>query len=600
MQRFRYLCQEAAHACQSLASFKHVVTIIEAERRVMQTQPGAQSVSLVQLRQVLETRFNRQELRTLCFDLDVDYDSLPGEGKGAKARELVAYLERRDLLPALIALVRQQRPDVVWAVDQGARLHELLKSTSPDFAFVDRENELYLLKLERLAAWQSPYMLLNAPAGYGKSFLLRRLLYLLESDQKLGQQWRFLYFDFQLVAQPVRHVIQSVLGPEASGAPDHAVDRICDHVVRVLAAPVSGRRCAVLLVFDAVEHLDAEACRWLYALLNELRRRTCPGAQEIIVVRVIVAGRDVESFWRDYQATGPALPAPRRISLGPFDRRSIQQLIWQYVEAVCVNLDEEIVVQIADEVQYWSAGHPGVACRLVGELAEQSFAVGLPAEYFARHRARLAQEVLAPVARALLDGILAPLREAAHVLSAFRRVNANTVQALLQAGVLSPEIDEVVLLGQMQRAHLLEGPGIREPFYRDRLLRPIWALDMAHGPQAYQTQYRRLNAIALDLYAGWIHNLGQGLPDTPLKATQRMLSVVEWLFHALQDDALDNAEMRLRLERHIGALSGDGASSPVAHLIMEEVRQDAEVCYLLRRRLGKDGFSTVSRWLQLE
>ena len=38
--------------------------------------------------------FDTSELRTLCFDLDVDYDNLPGEGKMDKARELVMYLRR--------------------------------------------------------------------------------------------------------------------------------------------------------------------------------------------------------------------------------------------------------------------------------------------------------------------------------------------------------------------------------------------------------------------------------------------------------------------------------------------------------------------------
>ena len=35
---------------------------------------------LVKLRQILDARFDEGELRTLCFDLGVDYDGLPGEG----------------------------------------------------------------------------------------------------------------------------------------------------------------------------------------------------------------------------------------------------------------------------------------------------------------------------------------------------------------------------------------------------------------------------------------------------------------------------------------------------------------------------------------
>lgn len=71
------------------------------------------STDLVKLHGVLESRFNLEELRTLCFELGVDYDSLPGEGKSAKARELITHLERRNELDRLVALVRRERGNVV-------------------------------------------------------------------------------------------------------------------------------------------------------------------------------------------------------------------------------------------------------------------------------------------------------------------------------------------------------------------------------------------------------------------------------------------------------------------------------------------------------
>ncbi|MFP4441288.1 MAG: SUMF1/EgtB/PvdO family nonheme iron enzyme [Chloroflexaceae bacterium] len=77
---------------------------------VAAVQPG----QLVRLREILVTRFNNEELRTLCFDLDIDYDDLVGEGKAGKARELVAFLERHARIADLIALGQQLRPDADW------------------------------------------------------------------------------------------------------------------------------------------------------------------------------------------------------------------------------------------------------------------------------------------------------------------------------------------------------------------------------------------------------------------------------------------------------------------------------------------------------
>jgi hypothetical protein len=107
-----------------------------------------------------------------------------------------------------------------------------------------------------------------------------------------------------------------------------------------------------------------------------------------------------------------------------------------------------------------------------------------------------------------------------------------------------------------------------------------------------------LNKIALDLYRNWIHNLGQGLPDTPLKATQRLLSVVEWLFHALQDEDMDEDGLRLGLQKHVRVLSEGSQPPSVADLIADEIKQDAELCYLLRHRFGDDGVSIVCNWLK--
>jgi hypothetical protein len=63
-------------------------------------------LSPVDLRRTIEWRFDDEELRTLCFDVGVDYDSLRGEGKAAKARELVAWAGRTGRLAELEATVR--------------------------------------------------------------------------------------------------------------------------------------------------------------------------------------------------------------------------------------------------------------------------------------------------------------------------------------------------------------------------------------------------------------------------------------------------------------------------------------------------------------
>jgi hypothetical protein len=71
-----------------------------------------QRVEAGDLYAILDTRFDMEELRTLCFQLSVDFDNLRGEGKSSKVRELIKYLERRDRLPNLFPEMKKLRPDI--------------------------------------------------------------------------------------------------------------------------------------------------------------------------------------------------------------------------------------------------------------------------------------------------------------------------------------------------------------------------------------------------------------------------------------------------------------------------------------------------------
>jgi hypothetical protein len=69
---------------------------------------------LASLRQILTDRFNSEELQTLCFELGIEYENLGGQGKAGKARELIGYVERRDLIIELISAGEKLRADIPW------------------------------------------------------------------------------------------------------------------------------------------------------------------------------------------------------------------------------------------------------------------------------------------------------------------------------------------------------------------------------------------------------------------------------------------------------------------------------------------------------
>ena len=66
------------------------------------------------LRENIGAFLNDSELSTLCFDMNIDYENLPGEGKEAKVRELITYCERSGRIQELTENCRELRPNVQW------------------------------------------------------------------------------------------------------------------------------------------------------------------------------------------------------------------------------------------------------------------------------------------------------------------------------------------------------------------------------------------------------------------------------------------------------------------------------------------------------
>jgi hypothetical protein len=66
------------------------------------------------IRKALAELFDLSELRTLCFDLSIDYDNLTGEDKTTKIISLIGYLDRRGQLDSLVTYGRKERPQFPW------------------------------------------------------------------------------------------------------------------------------------------------------------------------------------------------------------------------------------------------------------------------------------------------------------------------------------------------------------------------------------------------------------------------------------------------------------------------------------------------------
>lgn len=87
----------------------------------------------VRLRRALVEYFSEDDLETLCFDLRVDFDDLPGQNKTQKVVTLITHMSRLGRISELIDLCSEVRPNVPWGNLRAAALrHPLVVEEHPD------------------------------------------------------------------------------------------------------------------------------------------------------------------------------------------------------------------------------------------------------------------------------------------------------------------------------------------------------------------------------------------------------------------------------------------------------------------------------------
>ncbi len=69
---------------------------------------------LATLHKNINERFNFSEVKTLCFNLGVDYENIPGNNRSAFVRNLILSMARQNRLQELVDAVRIERDFVDW------------------------------------------------------------------------------------------------------------------------------------------------------------------------------------------------------------------------------------------------------------------------------------------------------------------------------------------------------------------------------------------------------------------------------------------------------------------------------------------------------
>lgn len=127
------------------------------------------------LRRTLVESLSEGELRDLCFDLDVEYADLPGEGRADKARELIRHLDHRDRVTELVEAGKRLRPDVLWEAPSALPQSQIPHNLPPRSDFVGRETEK--ARIHEAFKSRSYLISIDGIGGIGKTSLALEVAY---------------------------------------------------------------------------------------------------------------------------------------------------------------------------------------------------------------------------------------------------------------------------------------------------------------------------------------------------------------------------------------------------------------------------------------
>lgn len=97
--------------CERCIYLFSTVTLEASEIDIVHGKTAVETINLTVLYKILLDYFDEQELKELCFELNLDYDTIgENDNKSEKAREIVKYYRRRNAVNKLVRAINRKRP----------------------------------------------------------------------------------------------------------------------------------------------------------------------------------------------------------------------------------------------------------------------------------------------------------------------------------------------------------------------------------------------------------------------------------------------------------------------------------------------------------
>lgn len=459
-------------------------------------------------------------------------------------------------------LLETRQPDLA---EQIAKLQapEPKPVPPPHVPFINREDELKQI----LSSFASPYHLVDAPAGYGKTSLLKELRRRFEE-----QNWISVYVSVQehRSLPDVAQALAAQLGVSLTLDPD--ARRLGLNLGRAIVQQhgddfaqkgVDSRRGVILFI-------DVDKRPWtsLLPTVDALFVDFIPGVEYSLrsldffkeshnPFRVVFAGRYLAG------KTPPTSPLPLTIlKLTPFNYEVVRDSARVYLS------DQRGVGQLAAHLMHYTAGHPGCMARVLELYQERGYP---PDEFFRYSAEEIWENIVWPEADAVHNDIRRGLRRIFDDLSILRCLEYGVLRRLLKEAAFPEYKNEFDLADELTGTYLMDWKG---RLLRDDITRRLLVIRLLQeiGPQSFAKHCQRAQTICIE----HLQDPSAQMPE---------MWTIEFLFQSLQQHAEDIQDCQKRMEIRQNFL---GEVVPQALRLLVDGRKAREEQHAVKRAMEAD------------
>ncbi len=381
----------------------------------------------------------------------------------------------------------QHTPSIVIPLNRPyVAVREKLLSTKKSYGFLNRDRERE--DIYKLVASQNSLIVIDAPAGYGKTYLMKEIQRKYEEEEN---NWKcvFIEFSMEFKSKGIDEIRNEIVRQLTDGK-DKIEEK--DSIAADLSMKKIMVKCGkkIIFLFDGVEGTHETLTDWLREFVSKCKTAVTPFSFfAVFSGRYVTIGKNGRR-WNNFA----------KVPLSAFTQDVVTMFIKKAAESNVDNhglpagVGNEKYAGLAKRITDLSAGHPKIIHNLVMAFCD-SHGMLL---FDSSEEKYLFEKYIKAEINEIVDILDDETQAVFEVLSIFRKFSLTTITALQERREIAKS-NSMALLGKLGFiADQSEYGFFSNSIVRRLLLKKMRILE--------KDRYCRLNRMAQDIYQTWIDN----------------------------------------------------------------------------------------------